>query len=319
MRVLIGTITRRRPKGLETLLASWAGLIRPAGVETHFAVVENETAPAEAAPVVEAFRGSISEPFHYAAEPEPGIPHARNRVLSIGREIGARYVLQCDDDQTAEPDWAVRLLDAMRARSLQLAGGPNLFWSRDPGAPAKYLVARSEERAATIARRADQGREDAIDVYTNNWCADLPWLDAHGIRFDPALAFTGGSDTALSRAVRRAGGRIGWAPEAVTREELPSRRCTYGYIYRRARDQVMNSHRFDEGAKRKSLPSRIPLRMIEAAAVPFLGALRGRNDLPRAAYKLGRAAGTWRHLRGQESRHYAPEAAGDHLETAARD
>ena len=319
MRVLIGTITRRRPQGLATLLESWEELARPTGTELAFAVVENEPAPSDAAPVVGAFRARVPEPVHYIVEPEPGIPHARNRVLAIGREIGARYVLQCDDDQTVERDWAARLLAAMQSRHLHLAGGPNLFWSRDEGAPARYLVARSEERAATVTRRATEGREDAIDVYTNNWCADLPWLDANGIGFDPALAFTGGSDTALSRAVRAAGGRIGWVPDAVTREELPARRCTYGYIYRRARDQVMNSHRFDDGAQRKNLPSRVPLRAIEAAVVPLLGALRGRNDLPRAAYKLGRAAGTWRYLRGAESRHYAPEAAGDHLETAARD
>ena len=319
MRVLIGTITRRRPQGLATLLDSWRELVRPEGLEVHFAVVENEPEPADAAPVVEAFGATIPESVHYAAEARLGIPHARNRVLTIGREIGARYVLQCDDDQTVQPDWAMRLLEAMRTQGLHLAGGPNLFWSQDAGAPARYLVARSEARAATVARRAAEGREDAIDIYTNNWCADLLWLDANGIRFDPALAFTGGSDTALSRAVRAAGGRIGWVPDAVMHEELPARRCTYGYIYRRARDQVINSHRFEDGARRRNLPSRVPLRMIEAAAVPLLGALRGRNDLPRAAYKLGRAAGTWRYLRGAESRHYAPEAAGDHLETAARD
>ena len=319
MRVLIGTITKQRPKGLEALLASWASLTRPARVELHFAVVENEPRPAEGRSVTSAFKAGIPEPVHYALESQPGIPHARNRVLTLGREVGARYVLQCDDDQTVEPDWASRLLGAVREHEFHLAGGPNLFWSDDPGAPARYLVARSEARAATIARRAAEGREDAIDIYTNNWCADLPSLDAHGMRFDPALAFTGGSDTALSRAVRRAGGRIGWVPGAVTREELPARRCTYGFIYRRARDQVMNSHRFDDAPKRKNLPSRIPMRIVEAATVPLIGALRGRNDLPRAAHKLGRAVGTWRYLRGQESRHYAPEAAGDHLEAPARD
>ena len=318
MRVLIGTITRRRPEGLRTLLRSWVALDRPAGAELHFAVVENEPSPAIAESIAAEFRGLVAEPVHYAVEPEPGIPHARNRVLSIGRSIGARYVLQCDDDQTVEPDWASRLVGAMDRGGLHLAGGANLFWTAATGAPARYLLARSDARTETLSRRAAEGRWDAIDIYTNNWCADLPWLDAKGIHFDPSLAFTGGSDTALSRQVRAAGGRIGWIADAITREELPARRCTYGYIYRRARDQVLNSHRFDEREKRKNLPSRIPLRLIEAATVPLIGAVRGRNDLPRAVYKIGRAVGTLRFLRGGESRHYAPEAAADHMETAAR-
>lgn len=314
MHVLLGTITRQRPEGLATLLESWARLERPGDARLSFAVVENDAAPGPARAVVERFRAQVAEDVLYALEPEPGIPFARNRVLALGRETDARYVLQCDDDQTVDPDWLVRLLGAARREGYHLSGGPNVIRAGADNAPGRFLAERAARAVARSTARHEGGAGGRLHVYTNNWCADLPWLDANGIAFDTGLAFTGSSDTALSNAVRAAGGRIGWVPDAIAREEFPARRCTYGYIFRRTRDQVENSLFLHPGGRRANLLARLPLRLVEAALVPVIGAAMGRNHLPRAVHKLGRAAGTFRYLTGQRSRHYAPEAARDHVE-----
>src|SRR5690606_20745886 len=59
------------------------------------------------------------------------------------------------------------------------------------------------------------------------------WFEDERFRFDPAFSRSGGSDTDLFWRMRRAGGVIVWAGEAVVSERVPLSRTTARWIARR--------------------------------------------------------------------------------------
>ena len=123
MRVAIGAITRRRPTTFGILLDSLASMQRPEGVDLIFLFAENDEAH-QAEGVVAAFRASVSEPVRLELEPRQGIPMARNKVLDMALAENADYLTFVDDDEVVAPDWLVMLIAGVRARNLELAGGP---------------------------------------------------------------------------------------------------------------------------------------------------------------------------------------------------
>src|SRR5262249_43020443 len=74
---------------------------------------------------------------------------------------------------------------------------------------------------------------DKTVITTANWCADLPWLLQQGIRFDNRYAHSGGSDTAMDRAMRIKGAKVVYEPGSVVTEILPAERLTLRYQFQR--------------------------------------------------------------------------------------
>jgi GT2 family glycosyltransferase len=319
MRIAVGAITRRRPQMFADLLASFAAMERPAGAEVIFVFAEND-AGQTIGPQVDAFRARVPEEVLLGLETRPGIPFARNRVLDMAREAGADILTFVDDDERVRRDWLVALVAGLERRGLDLAGGPVQPVAADGRAgPAgravlAHLRARAERRNRTRAGAVRDGSDGALNLYTNNWALRLATQARLGLRFDEALAVSGGSDTAFSIALRAVGGRSGWIPQAVVEEPVPPQRLTLAYHYARARDQATNAVVLSGKSRGKALAQAFA-RLLEALlGLPALPVTRGRG-LARIVHKLGMADGLARGAFGRRSAHYAASAARYHAET----
>lgn len=306
LRVGLCIITRNRLQMMGELLDSFRLMRMPPDVEPFYVIVENNDVPTLDA-LVARFREAVAPiPVTVALEPDLGIPIARNRACDLAIEAGADLLAFVDDDETVTSDWLERLVARYRSTDLVLIGGPVLpvfpaegdgFWQRrlQAGIAHRYL---SKARKAEAAMRS--GRQHGISIVTNNWLAEAAILTRHGIRFDPRLRFTGGSDTAFWRDVRAAGLPTGWAPDAAVVETIPSDRVSWRYQFRRAMEQSRTSlgHKIRREGYGSALLSAIPAVLARllgllalVLALPFVGG-RGLIILARSAgWLAGRVTG----------------------------
>lgn len=307
--IAVGVITRRRAKRLARLLDSFARMDRPVAGSVFFIVVENDTEQM-VADAVKHFTAQVSEPVIYKLEPQPGIPTARNRVLDIALDEGADVLTFVDDDEAVDQDWLTALLRGMDAQDLDLAGAPLRIAAEDGvlgwqhRSVLSHQQARAQKNAAAREAKARAGDVSGIYAFTNNWALRLSFQRATGVRFDESLQETGGSDTAFSIAVQKAGGKVGWVPDAWVTDYIPIARLGFGYTFRRARDQALNY----AVLRRKSalhLAVLIVVRFL-AGVLTFLALpVIGQTAPAQAVHRLGAAAGLFCGLLGRRSAHYA--------------
>lgn len=300
---------------LAVLLDSFADMDLP-DADVSFIIVENEAQTTIDAQVA-AFADRVGLPVVLEAEPRPGIPAARNRVLDLALDGGYDFLTFVDDDERVAPDWLVRLTAGIEARNLDLVGGPlelEVIESDVPPVPRavfKQRVKTRRKKDQERAERAAQCTDGDLHIYTNNWCLRLASARATGVRFDEALSVSGGSDTMFSIALRRAGARTGWVPDALVYDRLPTRRLTLRYAYRRSRDQTLTTmralHRSRFTAMKRALGDG------RRGIFTCIAALwRGEDALASAALEFGRAAGRLKWVYRGRSRHYAETARADH-------
>ncbi|MFQ6548269.1 glycosyltransferase [Aestuariibius sp. 2305UL40-4] len=310
VRIAVAAVTHKRPDMFRVLLESFAAMARPDDAEITFILVENGEA-ATVGDIVEGFRKTVPEEVVFDNEPRPGIPMVRNKALDIALERGFDFMTFVDDDERADDGWLVALVNGVRSRKLDLAGGPLRLEAADETGPWQeafltHLRERAAKRNKTRAAAVANGTDNELNIYTNNWCVRLDKVRETGIRFDEALQFTGGSDTKFSRDFASAGARIGWIPDAIVYDRIPARRLTPGYHFRRARDQSTNAYLLNERPMLPTLGQAL-LRIIEAAFVLIGLPLTGRRAFAKATYKVGYSAGRIRGILGRRSRHYDPE------------
>ncbi|SIN94665.1 hypothetical protein SAMN05444002_1672 [Vannielia litorea] len=301
------------------MLDSFARMERPEGADIEFVFCENDE-ESRVSDVVENFRSEVPEPVQLMLEPQKGIPFARNRVLAAALEQGFDFLTFVDDDEVVKPDWLVNLLSAMQARSLDLCGGPVEFTRPDdrlsPMQEAVFIH-KTERSLKNITRReadAAANKDSRLNIYTNNWCVRIDAVRTHGLMFDEAMRYTGGSDTRFSRQMRSAGASIGWAPSAWVSEVLPRKRLTLSYYAGRARDQASNDVLIRQHSTIKTwirATQRLTDALLNFLSVP----VRGRKALVNAGFKFGMATGLLRATMGLKSRHYAPSHERLHVES----
>jgi hypothetical protein len=300
---------------LADLLDGLAELERPVGVRLRFILVENE-GEAKLSHLVETFRARLrqGEEVVHAAEARLGIPFARNRVLDLALEAGADHLTFLDDDVRPDPRWLAELLGEAGRRRLDLAGGPIRLRAPAAGAGfAQRMVWRGVDfrmrRVERVAAwRQAAGTDAEVTIITSNWIARLDFFRRHGIRFDAALGFSGGSDTRLHRRVTAAGGRTGWVSSAIASETWPADRLTLGYLFRRGRDQsIAYFHQHHPqgglGAAAGALGQALLRLALAVAALP-LACLGSGVAATACARSLGTAVGRLAALGGAKSEHY---------------
>lgn len=307
--------TRNRPRMLGELLRSLRDLTIPGGVTCRVVVVENDDTP-KCEETVNVLRDCDRfDRIVHVLEPEPGIPIARNRALDEAVALDADIILFVDDDEVVAKDWLVALVRRYRESALMLIGGPVLCRFEDAPANAwERGLQRGIEHRYGIKRRHQEeavrkGREDRITILTNNWLADRALIVDHGIRFDPALRMTGGSDTRLFRDVKAKGLATGWCKEALVTETVPADRISIGYQYRRAVEQSRQSigERVVRVGRAGALVRMLPIAIARtchaaglAIALPFLGSRVAVPMVRSAGWVVGVASG----LAGWRSRLY---------------
>ena len=224
-RVSIVIPTQRRPSGLARAVRS---AFRQSGVrlaELELVIVDNDETPS-AEPLARAL--AAEAPFHlvYVHEPAPGVSNARNAALAVAT---GGLIAFLDDDEEAFPGWLAALLRTqarfeadvvfgpVRGRAPERVGDHRLylerFFSRE-GPSEEGLIAHYYGCGDSLLRRAA--------------------LPHPGRPFAEGRNRSGGEDDLLFAAMKRAGARFAWAPDALVYEDPTPERLTLGYALARA-------------------------------------------------------------------------------------
>jgi len=225
-RVAICISTFHRPEGLRRLLDSLAALELPSPAPALTIVVVNND-PDDDGPreVVDRFAEAVGHRVVLAPESRRGLSAPRNRALDLAVDEHD-FIAFIDDDSTADRAWLARLLETAQASGADVVTGPVVPAFETP--PPAWVVAGR----FFASRRGPTGREQP-HAFTNNVLIAAAFLREHGLRFDLRLGPTGGEDTHFFRRLRRAGGRIVWADEAVVEDAVPKERATARWLVRR--------------------------------------------------------------------------------------
>jgi succinoglycan biosynthesis protein ExoM len=309
--IVVAAPTCRRPRMLGQLLDSFATLRPLTEGNVTFLIVDN--APdAPVRDVVEAFRQSTGVDVRYVLENEPGIPFARNRALDEATAVDADFVAFLDDDEFADPDWLFRLVAHQRRERSHLIGAPVRLAPQPATGFFERMVEngvrkRYERKEAKNARRRREGRDGKVTIITNNWLGDLAWMRSVGLRFDVALRYSGGSDTALYHKAKSLGAKTSWCEDAIVYETIPPERMSLGYQYRRARDQAATSFWRKGAEDRRSAPVNIATaggKVIFGGLLVLISPLTAGRTLVDGVRLVGYGLGYGYAMAGRRSRHY---------------
>lgn len=290
MKYSIAVPTFRRPEGLEACLASLVAA-SAASTSTHrleeILVIDND-AGGSAAAVVRAAQDRTVIPIRYVCEANPGVVAARNRALE---EATGEVLAFIDDDETAEGDWPLGLVDELERRPADLAGGPvrNRFQEPPPDwfVQGGFLV-RDEPRTGT----------ELPWLRSGNLAVRLAAIRAAALRFDDAFNRTGGEDVEFTKRASAAGLRLSWAADAVVTETVPPSRIEPAWLTQRERVATANfvratlRNRSRASVTVRAIPT-ILVRSAEALAYVVVGKVTGQKHLAvRGTVLLARAWGT---------------------------
>jgi succinoglycan biosynthesis protein ExoM len=231
--IAICACTYRRPAGLAALLEALARqrFVRRTAPRLSVVIVDNEGSE-QARQLCDQFGSAADIPIWYVHEPTRGISYARNRCLD---EVAADcdFIAMIDDDEIPDPDWIEQLLEAQEYSGADVVEGRVVPVFPD-GAPDWIVQGRyfSFHHALNSAHVPGEKVYPQLDeARTNNVLIRCAVVRELGLRFDPRLTLTGGEDIVFFRAIRSAGYRIVYAPDARVRETIPLKRTTLRYLW----------------------------------------------------------------------------------------
>lgn len=307
--VCVAALTYKRPQGIKELLAGLNALACPKGWSVRYLIVDNDpNGSAESA--VRAAQGSFDGRLDYVIEDKVGIPAARNRALREGIAAGATLFCFIDDDETPAVDWLTELVLHRERTGAMLIGGP--LRRTLSGRPrsfahrifARSLVARRRLAESWAALRASRGR--SVPVYTSNWMCDLTVAREHGIFFDEAMRFSGGSDAAFDRAVIDQGLPTSWCPTAIVSEPIAQERLSIRYQFRRSRDQGIVRASLTDASLPQILLREIP--RFGAGAILLVVPVLGMASFSAGLHLIASSLGHLQYRRGAQSNLYARQS-----------
>lgn len=217
----IAVCTFRRPH-LEQTLRSLALLDVPDDCSVRIIVADNDTTPSAEA-LVERLRPEIPFGIDYVHCPASNISIARNACLDQSR---GEFLAFIDDDETAAPDWLLRLMEQMNATEADVVLGPV---KAQYGGPAPEWMRKADFHST----RPVWVRDEIRTGYTCNVLLRLTASGLSGRRFSLALGKTGGEDTEFFALAKRGGARIAFAPEAWVYEPVIAGRAKLGWLAKR--------------------------------------------------------------------------------------
>lgn len=168
-------------------------------------------------------------PVVYDLEPKRGTSHARNRAVQLALQSGADLVAFIDDDEVASPLWLDELIQVQRRYEADVVCGPVLP-HYDQGVPRWVIDGRFFERPRHKTGEALPVASGGNVLVTRSFLADAGGPFDHRFGLPHAM----GEDTHLFMRIRRAGGRIVWADDAVVTESVPPTRATARWLLHRA-------------------------------------------------------------------------------------
>ncbi|MGH6895291.1 MAG: glycosyltransferase family 2 protein [Geminicoccaceae bacterium] len=278
-RLTVCACTHRRPEGLRALLAGLAAERFAAMARPRFdvVIVDNEGSEAARASCAQ-IRQQANLAVRYVHEPKRGIPHARNACLDHVAPA-AEFFAMIDDDEVPEPDWLEQLLLAQARTGADVVRGAVVPVFPD-GAPAwiqggDFFGWPKPGRTGAGDALAD-GAELA-SASSNNVLVRCAAVRALSLRFDPTLAFTGGTDALFFRQMKLAGCKIVYGADARVREIVPPERASFAYLWRAHYKQGCNK-----------VPRK--LRLEKTGAGPARRVRLAAKRIPRECAEIGGGA-----------------------------
>lgn len=229
MSFVVGVCTyQRRDQLLELITALRAQLAEPSLAHSgQIVVVDNDPAGSGLAALEQA--NELSDGVvRCVVEPTPGITAARNRVLVEAAE--ADFLLCIDDDELPTPRWAARLIHLAEATPADAVAGP-VRSTFTPDAHPWVVGGGFFDRAHRIGLATGTTIPEAA---TNNLLLRIATVRRQNLRFRSDLGFSGGEDSAFTRAFTDAGATMVWCSEAEVTEVVPTDRAQPNWVLRRA-------------------------------------------------------------------------------------
>lgn len=197
---------------------------RTNGAFTFEVVVIDNNSKDNTAEVVASLQANAPVPLRYVFEPNPGQVHARHRGFDEAR---GEWIANFDDDEIAEPDWCLAMLELARAKNIRSVGGA--LWLRLP-----------EDCTRQLHPRVRRVLGESV-----NWKEPQPYTRRQGPgsgtqllhksifqeigRYDLSLSLRG-YDNDFYRRMRAAGIESWYAPNSIAFHVTPPERLTYRYL-----------------------------------------------------------------------------------------
>lgn len=275
--VCIGTY--QRPVLLEQLLTKLATQ-ETAGRFTYSVVVADNDAAETARDVVTRLAANFPVPLAYHVEPRRSISHVRNKTIA---ESQGELIAFIDDDEFPEPDWLLRLHQALTSHGCAGVLGPvrphypdgTPGWVRKAGFfnrpehPTGFVMPWHECRTGNVLFRREiiAGRVE-------------PFRAEFG---------TGGGDVDFFRRMMAEGHTFIWCNEAVVHEVVPPSRWKRSVLLKRALLRGQNSFRHPEHRASGLAKAAVAVPLYTLALVPL--AIAGHHWFMRYLVKLCDHAG----------------------------
>jgi glycosyltransferase involved in cell wall biosynthesis len=259
VKVCVCACTYRRPDGLSAMLEgivrqTFSTMPRPI---LYVVIADNECGD-RTREVCASFEARHGIPVTYVPEPKRGISFARNACLDNIPE-GFDFFASIDDDEVPDPDWLEKLLEAQAATGADVVQGAvvPIFPSGTPAwlVDGNFFGLPRRSWTGTALHRHEH--QDLDFAATNNALVRVAAVNRLGLRFDPALALTGGEDSRFFRTLAAAGSRIVYAPRARVRETVPAERATAWY-----RLKLEFRIGYTRAAQREERKKRKPIRWL---------------------------------------------------------
>jgi succinoglycan biosynthesis protein ExoM len=188
-------------------------------------IIDNDLAGSARATIKRMAR-EIPFPIRYDIEPCKGLSFARNRALENAR---GDWVALIDDDEVAEPNWIMELLNCARRYGADAAVGTvrPRFQTKPP-----YWMVRSPIFHLPLPPTGT--RIDIGGGNTANALLRAEFFRNCKIRFDPEFNETGGEDTDFFRRALDLGAVVVSAREAVVYDLVSPERMTAKYQIKRS-------------------------------------------------------------------------------------
>jgi succinoglycan biosynthesis protein ExoM len=254
-------------------------------------------------------------PLLYLHEPRPGISHARNTALAAVPG-DTDFIAMIDDDEVPAPEWLECLLDAQSRSGADVVAGPAMpiFPPGTPDwIPASGFFRKPENMHAL--RDLDPDPPAA----TCNVLVRARLLGDSGLRFDPALALSGGEDKMLFQSLKLHGCRFAWAAAATVNEWIPAERATLAYMWRESfrrgavKYYVKRMLKSTSALRSARIALRLFLRCVAGIAWELLcllaNAWRGHAAWVPHALEIADRLGTLAGVLRIPNRHYRPGVA----------
>lgn len=185
-------------------------------------VVDNASTDTTKDVVMELIEKGICQ-LRYVHESTAGVSFARNRGVE---ESDSTWIAFFDDDELAEPDWLIQLLDAAEKNQVKCVGGG-----------VRLKLHEGIDRKLRPWVRITLGCTDSMtyEMYDGKRVPTTGNMLIHSEIFEKVGAFRtdlleGGEDTDLYLRMRRQGYEAWHSPQALTHHQIPAFRIKEDYL-----------------------------------------------------------------------------------------